>query len=60
MEEKPSLKEELLGHHWGDVVGLFLVSLGVFVLALVDRQAGNLLVGAGLLALKLQRPNGKP
>ena len=50
---------EFIGNQWGDVVGLFLISLGVFAFAVVDKALGQTLIGAGLLALKL-RTNGKP
>lgn len=51
-----------LESHWGDVVGLFLISLGallaVGVASPVSQDIGKGLVGAGLIALKLKTNPG--
>ncbi len=50
---------EFIQLQWGDVVGIFLISLGVFTFALIEKSLGQTLIGAGLLALKLKN-NGRP
>lgn len=40
--------------HWGDIVGLFLICLGVFTFQIIDHVLGASLVSSGLIALKLK------
>ncbi len=64
MKQAAQLVVEFWMNHFGDLIGIFLVLLGVAVVMLGVRwghsgdlyRTGDGLIGAGLLAMKL-RPN---
>lgn len=42
--------------HFGDIVGLFLIALGILVFSTIDHGLGYALVSGGMVALKLKNP----